>query len=101
MGYNQFSSLCLFQELHCSEPWFHGRMTEGRLMAERLIQDYCAETGAPDGTFLVRQSDTYVTDFTLSFWYNFLFLDLVAKHHKVNVFRVIVLFGVCLLQRLC
>uniref|UniRef100_A0A7N6FHD9 Phosphoinositide phospholipase C n=1 Tax=Anabas testudineus TaxID=64144 RepID=A0A7N6FHD9_ANATE len=68
MGYNQFSSLCLFQELHCSEPWFHGRMTEGRLMAERLIQDYCAETGAPDGTFLVRQSDTYVTDFTLSFW---------------------------------
>uniref|UniRef100_A0A7N6FMA9 1-phosphatidylinositol 4,5-bisphosphate phosphodiesterase gamma n=1 Tax=Anabas testudineus TaxID=64144 RepID=A0A7N6FMA9_ANATE len=56
------------KELHCSEPWFHGRMTEGRLMAERLIQDYCAETGAPDGTFLVRQSDTYVTDFTLSFW---------------------------------
>uniref|UniRef100_A0A8D3E4L6 Phosphoinositide phospholipase C n=1 Tax=Scophthalmus maximus TaxID=52904 RepID=A0A8D3E4L6_SCOMX len=48
--------------------WFHGRMKEGRLMAERLIQDYCAEFGGQDGTFLVRESDTYVTDFTLSFW---------------------------------
>ncbi|XP_051239098.1 1-phosphatidylinositol 4,5-bisphosphate phosphodiesterase gamma-2 [Dicentrarchus labrax] len=57
-----------FQDLHISEPWFHGRMKEGRLMAERLIQDYCAETGGRDGTFLVRESDTYVTDFTLSFW---------------------------------
>uniref|UniRef100_A0A8D0D5B0 Phosphoinositide phospholipase C n=1 Tax=Sander lucioperca TaxID=283035 RepID=A0A8D0D5B0_SANLU len=57
-----------FQDMHCSEPWFHGRMKEGRLMAEQLIRDYCAETGGRDGTFLVRQSDTYVTDFTLSFW---------------------------------
>uniref|UniRef100_A0A8C4HF19 Phosphoinositide phospholipase C n=1 Tax=Dicentrarchus labrax TaxID=13489 RepID=A0A8C4HF19_DICLA len=56
------------KDLHISEPWFHGRMKEGRLMAERLIQDYCAETGGRDGTFLVRESDTYVTDFTLSFW---------------------------------
>uniref|UniRef100_A0AAQ6ABH0 Phosphoinositide phospholipase C n=1 Tax=Amphiprion ocellaris TaxID=80972 RepID=A0AAQ6ABH0_AMPOC len=55
-------------DLHCSEPWFHGRMKEGRLMAERLIHDSCAETGGRDGTFLVRQSDTYVTDCTLSFW---------------------------------
>uniref|UniRef100_A0A4W6F008 1-phosphatidylinositol 4,5-bisphosphate phosphodiesterase gamma n=1 Tax=Lates calcarifer TaxID=8187 RepID=A0A4W6F008_LATCA len=50
------------------EPWFHGRMKEGRLMAERLIHDYCTETRGRDGTFLVRESDTYVTDFTLSFW---------------------------------
>uniref|UniRef100_A0A3Q1CL58 Phosphoinositide phospholipase C n=1 Tax=Amphiprion ocellaris TaxID=80972 RepID=A0A3Q1CL58_AMPOC len=57
-----------YQDLHCSEPWFHGRMKEGRLMAERLIHDSCAETGGRDGTFLVRQSDTYVTDCTLSFW---------------------------------
>ncbi|KAF0040834.1 hypothetical protein F2P81_006732 [Scophthalmus maximus] len=56
------------KDLHCSELWFHGRMKEGRLMAERLIQDYCAEFGGQDGTFLVRESDTYVTDFTLSFW---------------------------------
>uniref|UniRef100_A0A3Q3M6Y7 Phosphoinositide phospholipase C n=1 Tax=Mastacembelus armatus TaxID=205130 RepID=A0A3Q3M6Y7_9TELE len=58
----------LRKELHCSEPWFHGRMKEGRLMAERLIHDYCAETDGKDGTFLVRESDTFVTDFTLSFW---------------------------------
>ncbi|XP_029289098.1 1-phosphatidylinositol 4,5-bisphosphate phosphodiesterase gamma-2 [Cottoperca gobio] len=57
-----------YQDMHCSEPWFHSRMKEGRRMAERLIQDYCAENGGRDGTFLVRQSDTYVTDFTLSFW---------------------------------
>ncbi|KAF7225191.1 1-phosphatidylinositol 4,5-bisphosphate phosphodiesterase gamma-2 isoform X2 [Nothobranchius furzeri] len=57
-----------YQDLHCSEPWFHGQMHEGRIMAERLIQDYCAETGGQDGTFMVRQSDTFVTDFTLSFW---------------------------------
>ncbi|XP_039863960.1 1-phosphatidylinositol 4,5-bisphosphate phosphodiesterase gamma-2 [Simochromis diagramma] len=57
-----------YQDLHCSEPWFHGRMKEGRQMAERLIQDYCKETSGRDGTFLVRQSDTFVTDYTLSFW---------------------------------
>ncbi|TKS73809.1 1-phosphatidylinositol 4,5-bisphosphate phosphodiesterase gamma-2 [Collichthys lucidus] len=59
-----------YQDLHTSEPWFHGCMKEGRLMAERLIHDYCAETGGRDGTFLVRESGTYVTDFTLSFWRN-------------------------------
>ncbi|XP_041794978.1 1-phosphatidylinositol 4,5-bisphosphate phosphodiesterase gamma-2-like [Chelmon rostratus] len=53
---------------HYTESWFHGRMKEGRLMGERLIYDYCAEIGGRDGTFLVRESDTYVTDFTLSFW---------------------------------
>ncbi|KAM4572809.1 1-phosphatidylinositol 4,5-bisphosphate phosphodiesterase gamma-2 [Odontesthes bonariensis] len=57
-----------YQELHCAEPWFHGRMKEGRQMAERLIHDYCAESGGHDGTFLVRGSDRYVTDYTLSFW---------------------------------
>nr|AGQ56873.1 phospholipase C gamma 2 [Paralichthys olivaceus] len=58
------------KDLHCTELWFHGRMKEGRLMAERLIHDYCTETGGRDGTFLVRESDTYVTDFTLSFWHS-------------------------------
>uniref|UniRef100_A0A8C7K2K9 Phosphoinositide phospholipase C n=1 Tax=Oncorhynchus kisutch TaxID=8019 RepID=A0A8C7K2K9_ONCKI len=55
-------------ELHTSEPWFHGRMSEGRQTAERLLQEFCAESGGRDGTFLVRESDTFVTDFTLSFW---------------------------------
>uniref|UniRef100_A0A4W5MEK1 Phosphoinositide phospholipase C n=1 Tax=Hucho hucho TaxID=62062 RepID=A0A4W5MEK1_9TELE len=54
--------------LHTSEPWFHGRMSEGRQTAERLLQEFCAESGGRDGTFLVRESDTFVTDFTLSFW---------------------------------
>uniref|UniRef100_A0AAQ4PB67 Phosphoinositide phospholipase C n=1 Tax=Gasterosteus aculeatus aculeatus TaxID=481459 RepID=A0AAQ4PB67_GASAC len=57
-----------FQDLHLSEPWFHGRLKEGRVMAERLIHDYCVENGGIDGTFLARPSDTYVKDFTLSFW---------------------------------
>uniref|UniRef100_A0AAY5JZI8 Phosphoinositide phospholipase C n=1 Tax=Esox lucius TaxID=8010 RepID=A0AAY5JZI8_ESOLU len=55
-------------DLHTSEPWFHGRMSEGRQTAERLLQEFCAESGGRDGTFLVRESDTFVTDFTLSFW---------------------------------
>ncbi|KAJ7997753.1 hypothetical protein DPEC_G00215400 [Dallia pectoralis] len=55
-------------DLHTSEPWFHGRMSEGRQTAERLLQEFCAESGGRDGTFLVRESDTFLTDFTLSFW---------------------------------
>ncbi|KAM3870064.1 1-phosphatidylinositol 4,5-bisphosphate phosphodiesterase gamma-2 [Diretmus argenteus] len=57
-----------YQDLHSSEPWFHGRMPEGRQMAERLIQEFCADSWGRDGTFLVRESDTFLTDFTLSFW---------------------------------
>ncbi|XP_075994360.1 1-phosphatidylinositol 4,5-bisphosphate phosphodiesterase gamma-2 [Genypterus blacodes] len=57
-----------YQDLHCSQPWYHGRMKDGRQMAERLIQDYCAETGEGDGTFLVRDSKMFTADFTLSFW---------------------------------
>ncbi|KAK3569788.1 hypothetical protein QTP86_004591 [Hemibagrus guttatus] len=55
-------------DLHRTEPWFHGRLTEGRQSAERLLQEFCAESGGRDGTFLVRESDTFLTDFTLSFW---------------------------------
>ncbi|XP_030645805.1 1-phosphatidylinositol 4,5-bisphosphate phosphodiesterase gamma-2-like [Chanos chanos] len=55
-------------ELHQSEPWFHGRMSEGRQTAERLLQEFSAESGGRDGTFLVRESDTFVNDCTLSFW---------------------------------
>uniref|UniRef100_A0AAY4DQB8 Phosphoinositide phospholipase C n=1 Tax=Denticeps clupeoides TaxID=299321 RepID=A0AAY4DQB8_9TELE len=55
-------------EQHDAEPWFHGRMSEGRQTAERLLQEFCAEHGGEDGTFLVRESDTFATNFTLSFW---------------------------------
>ncbi|KAM8947136.1 1-phosphatidylinositol 4,5-bisphosphate phosphodiesterase gamma-2 [Pelodytes ibericus] len=55
-------------DLHLQEKWFHGRMYEGRLMAERLLQEYCAEMGGKDGTFLVRQSESFRNDYTLSFW---------------------------------
>ncbi|XP_041965312.1 1-phosphatidylinositol 4,5-bisphosphate phosphodiesterase gamma-2 [Alosa sapidissima] len=58
----------VYAEQHITEPWFHGRMSEGRQTAERLLQEFCADTGGKDGTFLVRESDTFLTDFTLSFW---------------------------------
>ncbi|XP_037540749.1 1-phosphatidylinositol 4,5-bisphosphate phosphodiesterase gamma-1 [Nematolebias whitei] len=56
---------------HVTEKWFHGKLgagRDGRQIAERLLSDYCHETGAPDGSFLVRESETFVGDYTLSFW---------------------------------
>uniref|UniRef100_A0A8C6NTT6 1-phosphatidylinositol 4,5-bisphosphate phosphodiesterase gamma n=1 Tax=Nothobranchius furzeri TaxID=105023 RepID=A0A8C6NTT6_NOTFU len=58
-------------EQHVTEKWFHGKLgagRDGRQIAERLLSDYCQETGAPDGSFLVRESETFVGDYTLSFW---------------------------------
>ncbi|NXN81627.1 PLCG1 phosphodiesterase, partial [Bombycilla garrulus] len=60
-------------ELHSTEKWFHGKLgagRDGRHIAERLLTEYCIETGAPDGSFLVRESETFVGDYTLSFWRN-------------------------------
>lgn len=57
---------------HVTEKWFHGKLgagRDGRQIAERLLSEYCQETGAPDGSFLVRESETFVGDYTLSFWY--------------------------------
>lgn len=56
---------------HVMEKWFHGKLgagRDGRQIAERLLSEYCLETGAPDGSFLVRESETFVGDYTLSFW---------------------------------
>uniref|UniRef100_A0A674PLN4 1-phosphatidylinositol 4,5-bisphosphate phosphodiesterase gamma n=1 Tax=Takifugu rubripes TaxID=31033 RepID=A0A674PLN4_TAKRU len=56
---------------HVTEKWFHGKLgagRDGRQIAERLLSEYCMETGAPDGSFLVRESETFVGDYTLSFW---------------------------------
>ncbi|PVD20783.1 hypothetical protein C0Q70_18944 [Pomacea canaliculata] len=52
-------------ELHFSEKWFHGRLEGGRRRAEELLHQY---SWLGDGTFLVRESDTFVGDFSLSFW---------------------------------
>ncbi|KAJ8279988.1 hypothetical protein COCON_G00070540 [Conger conger] len=66
---------------HCAERWFHGKLgggRDGRQVAEKLLQEYCEGGakdqecgeggGAKDGTFLVRESETFVGDYTLSFW---------------------------------
>lgn len=56
---------------HVTERWFHGKLgagRDGRQIAERLLSEYCMDTGAPDGSFLVRESETFVGDYTLSFW---------------------------------
>lgn len=58
-------------ELHFSEPWFHGKIEKvgdkpPRMVAEELLTQH--QKG--DGTFLVRDSDTFKGDYTLSFWIN-------------------------------
>ncbi|KAB7496009.1 1-phosphatidylinositol 4,5-bisphosphate phosphodiesterase gamma-1 [Armadillidium nasatum] len=55
-----------FQERHLTEKWYHGRLAGGRTTAEELIQQY---SYLGDGTFLVRLSENYVGDHSLSFWY--------------------------------
>lgn len=49
-------------ELHFSEKWFHRNIS--RVQAELLLRDY--QKG--DGSFLVRPSNMFVGDFSLSFW---------------------------------
>lgn len=74
------------KDQHLQEKWFHGRMSEGRFMAERLLQEYCAEMGGKDGTFLVRQSETFQDDYTLSFWYDQVKLYMVSEDHMTLLF---------------
>lgn len=52
-------------ELHFGENWFHGKLEGGRQEAERLLETY---RHLGDGTFLVRESATFVGDYSLSFW---------------------------------
>lgn len=52
-------------ELHFGEKWFHGKLGRGREEAEELLRRY---SHLGDGTFLVRQSYTFVGDYCLSFW---------------------------------
>ncbi|XP_022652107.1 1-phosphatidylinositol 4,5-bisphosphate phosphodiesterase gamma-1-like isoform X2 [Varroa jacobsoni] len=52
-------------ELHFGEKWFHGKLSGGRARAAELLQQF---SNLGDGTFLVRESDTFVGDYSLSFW---------------------------------
>ncbi|XP_055327367.1 1-phosphatidylinositol 4,5-bisphosphate phosphodiesterase gamma-1-like [Paramacrobiotus metropolitanus] len=53
------------EDLHLAENWFHGKLPEpAREKAVELILQH-AHLG--DGTFLVRQSSTFVGDYSLSF----------------------------------
>ncbi|XP_053055924.1 1-phosphatidylinositol 4,5-bisphosphate phosphodiesterase gamma-1 isoform X3 [Acinonyx jubatus] len=73
-------------ELHSSEKWFHGKLgagRDGRHIAERLLTEYCIETGAPDGSFLVRESETFVGDYTLSFWWYHASLTRAQAEHML------------------
>jgi len=40
-------------------------MANGRVAAEELMRSY---SSLPDGAFLVRESDTFVGEVSLSFW---------------------------------
>ncbi|XP_037936423.1 1-phosphatidylinositol 4,5-bisphosphate phosphodiesterase gamma-1-like [Teleopsis dalmanni] len=52
-------------ELHFGENWFHGKLEGGRKEADQLLEAY---KHLGDGTFLVRESATFVGDYSLSFW---------------------------------
>ncbi|KAL4630629.1 1-phosphatidylinositol 4,5-bisphosphate phosphodiesterase gamma-1-like [Arapaima gigas] len=55
---------------HMTEKWFHGKLgagRDGRQVAEYLVSEYCLKTGAPDGSFLVRESETCM-GYSISFW---------------------------------
>lgn len=39
-------------------------------ITEQLLTEYCTEMGAPDGFFLVRESETFFGDYVLSIWCN-------------------------------
>uniref|UniRef100_A0A673G1J3 Phosphoinositide phospholipase C n=1 Tax=Sinocyclocheilus rhinocerous TaxID=307959 RepID=A0A673G1J3_9TELE len=54
--------------LHLSEPWFHGPLAEGRITAEKLLRDFCKGRDGKDGTFLVRESETFIRNYSISLW---------------------------------
>lgn len=51
-------------ELHFGENWFHGKLEGGRAEAERMLTSH---RHMGDGVFLIRESSTFVGDFSLSF----------------------------------
>lgn len=57
------------------EDWFHGKLEVGRTQAAELLRKY---SNSVDGTFLVRESDTFIGDYSLSF----------LHHGQVNHCRI-------------
>jgi len=51
-------------ELHFSEAWFHRNLAHGRTSAEQILKQ---NSNLGDGTFLVRPSETFIGDYSLSF----------------------------------
>uniref|UniRef100_A0A1I7Z0P4 Phosphoinositide phospholipase C n=1 Tax=Steinernema glaseri TaxID=37863 RepID=A0A1I7Z0P4_9BILA len=54
------------EDMHVTEEWFHGK-TDRNKAKERLLKS-CPDKA--DGTFLVRESCTFIGDYSLSFIYN-------------------------------
>ncbi|GBM70715.1 1-phosphatidylinositol 4,5-bisphosphate phosphodiesterase gamma-1 [Araneus ventricosus] len=54
-----------YDELHFGEKWFHGKLPGGREQAQELLNRY---SSLGDGSFLVHESETFVGDYSLSFW---------------------------------
>lgn len=52
-------------EKHKHQIWYHGKLQGGRDKAQELLQQY---RHLGDGTFLVRHSENFIGDYTLSFW---------------------------------
>lgn len=50
-------------EPHFREDWFHGRLVGGRTAAEEVLNKYIDQ----DGTFLVRPSESFSNEYSLSF----------------------------------
>ena len=50
---------------HLYEPWYHGRLPDGRTTGDELLK---AHQHLGPATFLVRESDTFPGSYTLSFW---------------------------------
>ena len=72
---------CPNEELHFGEKWFHGRLPGGRANAEKLLREY---SHLGDGTFLVRESETFVGDYSLSFWRQGQVNHCRIKNHQEN-----------------
>lgn len=57
------------EELHYAEPWFHGKIEavenkDARKISEERLMAY----KKTDGTFLVRESNTFRGDYSITFW---------------------------------